>query len=264
MPKRRAAAAETHVDHVRSFDGTRIAYAVQGSGPAVLLLHGFAADHVLNWARPGVIDALTSAGRRVVATDARGHGASDKPHDPDRYAGDAMVRDARAVLDHLGVVEVDVIGYSMGSMVAARLVPDEPRTRALVLGGVGATVTPPRSGGRAPEAIAAALLADNPPSIENVAGKAFREFADFTGADRHALAALSRSDALRYAVRFDAITVPTLVVAGADDTLIRSPSLLADRLPSARSVTVAGDHLGAPYDPAFSLALVDFLEEAHG
>jgi pimeloyl-ACP methyl ester carboxylesterase len=250
-------------DTVRSFDGARIAYSARGAGPAVLLLHGFGADHVLNWDRSGVIDALVNGGRSVIATDAPGHGASEKPHDPDRYSGDAMMRDAQAVLDHLGVERVDVVGYSMGSMVAARLVPDEPRTRSLVLGGVGATVMPPRSGGRAPEAIAAALLADDPASIENVAGKAFREFADFTGADRHALAALSRSDALRYPVRFDAITVPTLVVAGADDRLIRSPSELADRLPSARSVTVAGDHLGAPYEPAFSRAIVEFLEEAH-
>src|SRR6266536_2825729 len=235
MPSHRAPATDTQMDRVPSFDGTRIAYTAQGSGPAVLLLHGFAADQHLNWARPGVIDALIGAGRRVIATDARGHGASDKPHDPDRYGGDTMVRDARAVLDHLGVEQVDVVGYSMGSMVAARLVPDEPRARSLVLGGVGATVTPPRTGGRSPEAIAAALLADDPASIDNIAGKAFREFADFTGADRHALAALSRSDALRYSVHFDAITVPTLVVAGADDTLIRSPSELADRLPSARS-----------------------------
>jgi pimeloyl-ACP methyl ester carboxylesterase len=261
VPSRRAVADETHVERVRSFDGTRIAYAVQGAGPAVLLLHGFAADHVLNWARPGVIDALTRAGRRVIATDARGHGASDKPHDPDRYAGNAMARDAQAVLDHLGVEQVDVVGYSMGAMVAARLVPDEPRTGALVLGGVGATVAPPRTGGRAPEAIAAALLAEDPASIPNVAGKAFRQFADATGADRHALAALSRSSALRFEVRFDAITVPTLVVVGADDTLIRSPDELADRLPSARLVTVAGDHLGAPYDPAFAQAIVDFLDQ---
>jgi pimeloyl-ACP methyl ester carboxylesterase len=251
------------MDHARSFDGTRIAYAMQGSGPTVLLLHGFAADHSLNWGQPGVIDALTDAGRRVIATDARGHGASDKPHDPERYGGDTMVRDARAVLDHLGVERVDVVGYSMGAMVAARLVPDEPRTRTLVLGGVGATVAPPRAGGRAPAAIAAALLADDPASIETISGKAFRQFADYTGADRQALAALSRSSALRFEVQLDAITVPTLVVAGADDALIRSPSELADRLPSARLVTVPGDHLGAPYDPAFTRAIVDFLEETH-
>jgi pimeloyl-ACP methyl ester carboxylesterase len=263
MPSRRAATEATQVDRVRSFDGTHIAYTARGAGRTVLLLHGFAADHVLNWARPGVIDALVANGHRVIATDARGHGASDKPHDPDQYTGDTMVRDAHAVLDHLGVEEVDVVGYSMGSMVAARLVPDEPRTRSLVLGGVGATVTPPRTGGRAPEAIAAALLADDPASIDNVAGKAFREFADYTGADRLALAALSRSDALRHSVRFDAITVPTLVIAGEADTLIKAPHELADRLPSARSTMVSGDHLTAMYDPAFSLALVEFLEEAH-
>lgn len=242
-----------------SFDGTRIAYTVRGSGPAVLLLHGFAADQDLNWARPGVIDALAGTGRRVIATDARGHGASDKPHDPDAYAGDSMVRDAKAVLDHLVVEQVDVIGYSMGAMVAARLVPGEPRTHALVLGGVGATVTPPRGGSRRPEAIAAALLADDAASIENVAARAFREFADYTGADRVALAALSRSNALRFEVDFDAITVPTLVVAGADDALIRSPDELAAKLPSARKLTVTGDHLGAPYDPAFATAIADFL-----
>ena len=99
MPSHRAPATDTQMDRVPSFDGTRIAYTAQGSGPAVLLLHGFAADQHLNWARPGVIDALIGAGRRVIATDARGHGASDKPHDPDRYGGDTMVRDARAVDD---------------------------------------------------------------------------------------------------------------------------------------------------------------------
>jgi pimeloyl-ACP methyl ester carboxylesterase len=250
-------------DAVTSFDGTRIAYMVRGDGSTVLLLHGFGADHALNWANSGVIDALVAGGRRVIATDARGHGASGKPHDAEAYSGNAMVRDAQAVLDHLGVKQVDVVGYSMGSMVAARLVPDEPRTRSLVLGGVGATVTPPRTGGRAPEAIAAALLADDPASIDNVTGRAFREFADATGADRQALAALSRSSSLQYSVQFDAITVPTLVIAGTGDTLIRSPEALAERLPSARLQMVKGDHLGAPYDPAFARAIVDFLEEAH-
>jgi pimeloyl-ACP methyl ester carboxylesterase len=250
-------------DTVRSFDGTRIAYTARGAGPTVLLLHGFGADHVLNWKRPGVIDALVDNGRRVIATDARGHGASDKPHDPERYAGNTMVRDAQAVLDHLGVESVDVIGYSMGAMVAARLVPDEPRTRSLVLGGVGERIVPPRSGGRNPEAIAAALLADDVSAAGSPTAKTFREFADATGADRQALAALSRSTSLRYSVRFDAITVPTLVIAGTGDTLIRSPDALAARLPSARLRMVKGDHVGAPYHGEFKDAIVEFLEEVH-
>lgn len=250
-------------DTVRSFDGTPIAYTARGDGPTVLLLHGFGADHVLNWTRPGVIDALVDRGRTVIAPDARGHGASGKPHDPQAYSGDAMVRDAQAVLDHFGVLRVDVVGYSMGAMVAARLVPAETRARSLVLGGVGETVVPPRSGGRAPEAIAAALLADDASAVDSASGRAFREFADATGADRRALAALSRSTALRYSVPFDELTVPTLVIAGTGDRLIRSPDRLAARLPSARLRMVKGDHLGAPYHHEFTQAIVEFLDEVH-
>ena len=135
----------------RSFDQTEIAYLDEGSGPAVLLLHGFAADHVANWVAPGVVEALVESGRRVVAADARGHGQSDKPTDPARYGGSAMVDDARALLDHLSITEVHVVGYSMGSMVASRLVPRDPRARSLVLGGIGdAAATaphPPTAGG---------------------------------------------------------------------------------------------------------------------
>jgi len=63
------------------------------------------------------------------------------------------------------------------------------------------------------------------------AGKAFRQFARRpTGADRHALAALSRSSALRFEVRFDGhLGGPPWSWLGADDTLIRSPDELADR-----------------------------------
>src|SRR4249919_170021 len=110
-----------------SFDGTGIAYISVGEGPDALLLHGFAADHRVNWVAPGVVDALVAAGRRVIALDARGHGRSDKPHDASAYEDDAMARDARALLDHLRVEEVDVIGYSMGALVATRLVPGEAR-----------------------------------------------------------------------------------------------------------------------------------------
>jgi hypothetical protein len=52
--------------------------------------------------------------------------------------------------------------------------------------------------------------------------------------------------------------------AGADDTPMESPAEFADRLPSGRSVTVAGDHLRAPYDPAFARMIVEFLDGVHG
>jgi pimeloyl-ACP methyl ester carboxylesterase len=241
-----------------SFDGLEIAYLDAGGGPAVLLLHGFAADHAANWAQPGVIDALVHAGRRVIAYDARGHGESAKPHDPDAYAGDAMVGDARALLDHLGVEQTDVVGYSMGAMTAARLVPREPRARSLVLGGVGGRLAQ----GRMPVArgaIAEALLADDPRTIENVGARAFRRFAERTGADRQALAALQRSPRAEVRTALNEIAVPTLVLVGDGDTLAGDPAELAAVIPGARARVVQGDHLDAVYDPAFREAIVDFV-----
>src|SRR5207244_10313337 len=169
--------------------------------------------------------------RRVITLDARGHGRSEKPHDPEAYADDAMVLDARALLDHLGLESVDVCGYSMGAMTTYALVAREPRARSAVLGGVGGRLGGPALAERAPR-IAAGLVADDPTTIEDPTARAFRAFADSTGADRHALAAIQRS---RRAPLPDAsaITVPTLVVAGDGDTLVGSPQDLAARIPGA-------------------------------
>ena len=110
---------------------------MRGAGPAVLLHHGFASSSVTNWVRPQVATAIADVGRSVVLIDARGHGESDKPRDPAAYSGDAMARDVMALLDHLGLDAVDVVGYSMGSQVAMQLACAEPRVRSLVLGGIG-------------------------------------------------------------------------------------------------------------------------------
>jgi pimeloyl-ACP methyl ester carboxylesterase len=248
------------MDRFTSFDGTGIAYTVAGVGPDALLLHGFAADHRVNWVAPGVFDALVAAGRRVIALDARGHGQSDKPHDPAAYENDAMARDARALLDHLGVESVDVIGYSMGAIVSLRIVPEEPRTRSCVLGGIGGKVRGQRAFSPERRArLAAALEADDPATVTDASAHAFRSFADHTGADRLALAAFQRSATPESRTRVDAFTVPTLVIVGDDDALAGSAQELADRIPGAIARTVKGSHLGAVADPEFARAVVDFV-----
>ena len=248
------------MDTIASFDGTPIAYTVSGHGAPVLLLHGFAADHHANWVTPGIVNALTGAERQVIATDARGHGRSGKPHDPASYDGDSMVLDAQAVLDHLGVTEVDVVGYSMGAMVAARLVSVDPRARSVVLGGVGGNLMPPTPAEGRPR-IADAFEADDPTTIDDATARAFRAFAEATGADRLALAAIERSTSLRYRVDFAAITVPALVLVGDTDTLVGSPQNLAERLADARVVVVPGDHLTAMFAPEFAPAIEEFLDQ---
>ena len=64
-------------------DGIPIAYMDEGDGPAVLLIHGFASNHRVNWVSTSWVRDLVAAGRRVIAFDNRGHGESGKPHDPD-------------------------------------------------------------------------------------------------------------------------------------------------------------------------------------
>jgi pimeloyl-ACP methyl ester carboxylesterase len=93
-----------------SFDGLRLSYLDDGDGRTVVLLHGFAADTNVNYVRSGILDLLLDEGYRVVTLDARGHGLSSKPTDPEAYADDAMKRDVVALFDHLGLEDVLLVG----------------------------------------------------------------------------------------------------------------------------------------------------------
>ena len=105
----------------RTWDGLELAYREWGEKTAlapVVLHHGFVADADANWVATGVVDALTAAGRAVIAPDARGHGSSEKPHDPARYGEQRMARDLTVLLDTIGLCQIDLVGYSMGAIVA--------------------------------------------------------------------------------------------------------------------------------------------------
>jgi pimeloyl-ACP methyl ester carboxylesterase len=205
----------------------------------------------------GVVDSLVEAGRRVFAPDARGHGESAKPHDPGAYANDAMVRDIQSLMDYASLEPVDVVGYSMGAIVAGRLAPRDPRVRSLVLGGVGGEW----GGDQRPlgtEPIADALETESPDDIESPLAAAFRRFADSTGADRFALAAHTRSRNGE-TTNVESITVPTLILAGDADQLAGSPEELANRIPGATFQILQGNHLSAVRDPRFTQSIVTFV-----
>src|SRR5687767_7511875 len=98
-------------------DGVDIAYLDEGEGEPVVLVHGFASTKEVNWLNPGWITTLTRAGRRAIALDNRGHGASGKLYDPAAYHSAIMAEDVRALLDHLRIARADVMGYSMGARI---------------------------------------------------------------------------------------------------------------------------------------------------
>jgi pimeloyl-ACP methyl ester carboxylesterase len=115
-------------------DGVRIHYQVEGEGPPLVLQHGFS-ESVVDWYEAGYVDALRSD-YRLILIDARGHGASDKPHDADGYELERRVADVVAVLDGLAIEKAVFWGYSMGGWIGFGTAKySKERFRALVIGG---------------------------------------------------------------------------------------------------------------------------------
>jgi pimeloyl-ACP methyl ester carboxylesterase len=116
-------------------DGIELAVLDEGSGPAVLLVHGFP-DSARLWRHQ--VPALRAAGLRVVAPDLRGFGASDKPAAVEDYAIRRSVADMLAVLDALGIERARVVGHDWGAVVAWALAVSAPdRVERLVALSVG-------------------------------------------------------------------------------------------------------------------------------
>ena len=249
----------------RSWDGLEIAYqewGVQTGGLApVVLHHGFAADANANFLATGVVDALTTAGRKVIAPDARGHGRSEKPHDPDRYGEQRMARDLAVLLDTIDAPQIDLVGYSMGAIVSLIFTSTDERVRRLVIGGVGSGVI--ECGGvdrRAVpnDAIIEALTIADASTLEVPEAVAFRQLADALGADREALAAQAAS-VYRGEITLGRISAPTLLLAGDTDPLAIRPQVLVDAIPNATLAILTGNHIEALGDPRFKQSIVDFL-----
>lgn len=244
-----------------SFDGVKLSYESDGDGVPVLLLHGFAADSYINWVRPGIVDRLTASGYRTIALDQRGHGLSDKPHEAAAYADGAMIRDAQGLLDHLGIEQCLCVGYSMGAMNTLRLLAaGERRIRAAVLGGIGVGALEVRPGW---ESISDAMETEDKSSITNPFAKSFRDFADLTKADRHALAAIQRQPR-EPITGVEAVAVPVLVLVGDNDPMVGDPQALAEKIRGSRAVVVGGSHLNVVNNPQFHQALLAFLDEHRG
>ena len=133
-----AAAADTQVAADEYFDsnGVKIHYQVWGKGDPIVLVHGFTASIDANWVQPGIVDKLDDD-FKVIALDLRGHGKSDKPHDPAVY-GETMAMDVIRLMDHLKIDKAHIVGYSLGGFTTLKLVTMHPeRFLTATLGGAG-------------------------------------------------------------------------------------------------------------------------------
>jgi pimeloyl-ACP methyl ester carboxylesterase len=117
-------------------NGVKIHYISAGEGEPVVLIHGFCANAYNNWVLPGIFDKLAKH-YHVIAIDNRGHGASGKPHEVDKY-GMEMVEDVVRLLDQLKIQKAHIIGYSMGGFITGALVATHPeRILSATMGGAG-------------------------------------------------------------------------------------------------------------------------------
>jgi pimeloyl-ACP methyl ester carboxylesterase len=244
-----------------AYDDIRPADGVAGT---VFLVHGFATSRAENWRRLGWYGAFERKGYRIVALDLRGHGESDKPHDPAAYGGDVLTGDIVGLMDHLELGRVDLLGYSMGARLSLQTALRHPgRVNNLIVGGIGDRMLKPPPAEAPKMTMAEAMRAEDPQSITEKTMKGFRLFADGQGEDRLALAAFTegRGGAALGADDLAGLAMPALVVAGSLDEMAGDPQGLADAIPGARSVTLpACDHFSAIPHALFKAAVFDFLE----
>jgi pimeloyl-ACP methyl ester carboxylesterase len=249
--------------HKFNSSGVSIAYDSAGEDvvgrPPVLLIHGFASNARVNWHETGWVRWLVDAGRHVIWLDNRGHGESEKLYDSAQYSAMIMADDAARLLRHLGHSQADVMGYSMGARITAFMLINHPTlVRRAVLAGLAANMI---AGVPGSAQIAAALEADSLDQVTDLAGRAFRIFAERTGGDKKALAACIRSS--RAQIKTDAlahVSCPVMVVAGDMDELAGNIGPLVDAIPGAVGLKLPGkNHMSAVGDTTFKHNAITFL-----
>ena len=244
-------------------DGVNIYYEVHGSGPPLILTHGYSSTSTM-W--KGQIEAL-SKHHELIVWDMRGHGQSDYPADPAAYSEALTVADIAALLDKVGAAKAIVGGLSLGGYMSLAFYRAHPeRVRALLIIDTGP-----------------GFKKDDAREVWNARARATADRFDREGLDVLKSASRERStvshrDALGLAhaargmlTQRDAkvievlpqIKVPALVVVGADDTpFLAASDYMAAKIPGAKKAVIpaAGHAVNIDQPQAFIEAVMPFLD----
>lgn len=234
-------------------DGARIYYEVTGKGSPVLLVHGFM-NTGNNWKRTVLYDTLLKLGYQVITLDLRGNGRSDKPHTDAAYANDAEAKDIMQLVTLLKLSSYEVVGYSRGSIITARLLVLDKRLQKAVLGGMGEQFTNPEWPRRIQ--FYHALAADTVPALHLMV-----ENAKKNGLDIAALAMQQKHQPSASAAELAQVHVPVAVVCGDKDSANGNGATLAAMIPGATFMTVPGEHNTAWGTREFAEKVIGFLKD---
>ena len=219
--------------------GVRITYDVTGSGPALLLTHGFTASaHMF----AGNLPAL-SANNTVITWDVRGHGRSDYPDDLAEYSPQLAVGDMVAILDAVGVERAVIGGHSLGGYLSLRfhlLQRHRVSGLALIDTGPGYRQDAARDGwNRMAENYAANFERQGLDALGESAEVSGDVHRDSSGLSRAARGILTQFDG-QVIESLPGIAVPTLVIVGEDDTpFLDGSRYMAAKIPGAQLAVIA-------------------------
>jgi pimeloyl-ACP methyl ester carboxylesterase len=244
-------------------DGVEIYYEVHGSGPPLLLTHGYSSTGEM-W--QGQIEALSKR-HKLILWDMRGHGRSDYPEDPSAYSETAVVADMAALLDEVGADSAIVGGLSLGGYMSLAFYRAHPeRVRALLIIDTG----PGFKKDDAREAWNERAL-ETADRYEREGLSVLKSFSreraeashrDASGLARAARGMLTQRDA-RVIESLPGIKVPALVVVGADDApFLAASDYMAAKIPDAAKVVIpaAGHAVNIDQPQAFIDAVLPFLD----
>ena len=239
--------------------GVRIYYEVEGEGSPLVLVHGFT-DSLEGWREYGYAAELKKE-HRLVLIDARGHGRSDKPHDPEAAAGlERRPADVVAVLDDLGIDRAHYFGYSLGGWIGFGLAKYAPeRIRSLIIGGAQPYG---QSMGLYRQALAGGIEGWVA-VVEKMLGSPLTpETKDrLLGNDVQALLASVTDDRPDISEILPTMTMPSLLYAGEADPLRPLVERCASELPNGRFFSLPGvNHIqGAVRSDLVLPQVVEFL-----
>ncbi|MDX2378609.1 MAG: alpha/beta fold hydrolase [Acidimicrobiia bacterium] len=239
----------------------RLHSVARGTGRTLLFSHGWGATSYMFERSAEVL----SSHFRVVTWDQRGHGGSDSPDDPDAYSVDTTMADMAALLDEHGTGSGVLVGHSLGGYLSLEFARRHPeRVEALVLVGAGPGFR--KDDARAEWNRFTARIADR---AEERGMAALDRERDLHGDLHSSVDGLVRSargvlpqDGSAVLDSLSSISVPTLVIVGANDAQFRaSADHMAAKIPDARLVIVpdAGHSINVEQPEAFEAAVVSFL-----
>lgn len=241
-----------------SFDGVRIAWTEAGAedGHPLVLLHGLFSNAHVNWVKFGTAARLAEAGLRLIMPDFRAHGKSAAPTDAASYPPDVLADDVLALIDHLGLTDYDLGGYSLGGRQTVRAIVRGARPRRIAIVGMG--LKP---------------IVDVAPGTDWFIETVRNADAHARGSEEYFAIQFMKTNKVDPAAAIhllnaqvdsaladvEAIAEPALVLCGAEDHYNAEAFRLSETLPNATWVEIPGTHMSSVTRPELGSSLADFF-----